>query len=179
MNAAIGWDLAAPDYEGLWHAHLSCAQAKLMDSVSITPGENVLDVACGTGLVTFSAAAATGPTGHVVGTDASGEMVETAARRALGHGLSNVTFNRMEAENLVLFDGTFDVVLCALGLMYVPDQLRALKEMRRVVRLGGRVGIVSLDEGGTLARLCLEARLQPTRQHCVDSILVLTATAIP
>jgi ubiquinone/menaquinone biosynthesis C-methylase UbiE len=177
------WDLAAPDYEGLWHAQLARAQSKLMDSVSIRPGENVLDVACGTGMVTFNAAAAVGPTGHVVGTDISGEMVGIATQRALARGLSNVTFNRMEGETLTLFDGTFDVALCAFGFMYVPDSLRALTEIRRVLRRGGRVGVLvaeeTTDQESNLAQLCLRAGLRPTIQHRVDrDLVVLAALAI-
>jgi ubiquinone/menaquinone biosynthesis C-methylase UbiE len=104
---------------------------------AIQPGDEVLDIACGTGLVTFRAAEATGPEGHVVGTDISGEMVECARRRANELRLDNVSFERSGAEELPVEDNKFDVAICALGLMYVPDPALAVAEMHRVIKPGG------------------------------------------
>jgi ubiquinone/menaquinone biosynthesis C-methylase UbiE len=104
-------------------------------------GERVLDVACGTGLVTLPAARLVGPYGAVVGVDISQGMVEKAAVRAAAKGLGQVRFLRMEAESLELRDGSFDVALCSLGLMYVPDPVAALREIRRVLRPGGRLAV--------------------------------------
>jgi ubiquinone/menaquinone biosynthesis C-methylase UbiE len=98
----------------------------------------VLDIACGTGLVTFPAAKAAGPDGAVLATDISASMVEVVERAARERSLSQVTARRMDAETLDAEDGSFDVVLCALGLMYVPDPDAALAEMARVLRPGGR-----------------------------------------
>lgn len=134
-----GWDLAAADYEPLWQSQLAPAQAKLLACAALLPGERVLDVACGTGLVSFSAARAVGPMGSVVGVDISGQMVEAAACRARELEVTNASFARMDAEALALPDASFDVVLCALGLMYVPEPEQALREMRRVLRSGGRL----------------------------------------
>ena len=77
--------------------------------------------------------------GSVVGVDISGQMVETAACRAHDLAETNTRFARMDAESLALPDAGFDVVLCALGLMYLPDPEQALREMRRVLRPGGRI----------------------------------------
>ena len=134
-----GWDLAATSYEPLWRTQLATAQQELMRHAVLAPGERVLDVACGTGATVVEAAAAVGPSGKVVGIDLSGRMVEAARRRAEESRVSNATFARMDAERLDLPDASFDVVLCALGLMYVPDPARALREMRRVLRPGGRL----------------------------------------
>ena len=98
----------------------------------------MLDVACGTGLVSFRAAQAVGAKGAVVGTDISGEMVETARRGAVLRDLAHARFERGDAEALPLPDAGFDAAVCALGLMYVPDPVRALCEMRRLLRPGGR-----------------------------------------
>jgi ubiquinone/menaquinone biosynthesis C-methylase UbiE len=106
--------------------------------VGLRHHERVLDVACGTGLISFRAAEAVGAKGRVVGTDISGEMVETARRGAAERDLANVRFERADAEALPLADATFDAAVCALGLMYVPDPIRALCEMRRLLRPGGR-----------------------------------------
>jgi ubiquinone/menaquinone biosynthesis C-methylase UbiE len=141
-----GWDLAADDYETLWQAQLAVAQAALLERASLAPRERVLDVACGTGLVTFGAAQAMGPEGHALGIDISGHMVDAARRRAQERRAANVSFARMDAEALDLPDASFDAALCALGLMYMPDPEQALREMRRVLRPGGRLVIAVWGE---------------------------------
>jgi ubiquinone/menaquinone biosynthesis C-methylase UbiE len=141
-----GWDRAACDYELLWQAQLAEAQAALMLATQPAAGECVLDVACGTGLVALAAARAVGTTGAVLGIDLSGHMIDAARQRAKAHELSNTSFARMDAEALELPDAGFDVVLCSLGLMYLPDVERALREMRRVLRPGGRLGLAVWGE---------------------------------
>jgi len=141
-----GWDLAADAYEQSWQAPLAQAQSALLAAASPAPGEDVLDVACGTGLVTFEAARAVHPNGRVMGIDLSGRMIDGARQRAAQLTLTNCSFARMDAEALALPDASFDLVLCALGLMYVPDPDRALREMRRVLRPGGRVAIAVWGE---------------------------------
>jgi ubiquinone/menaquinone biosynthesis C-methylase UbiE len=196
-----GWDRAATSYEPLWRTQLATAQHELMRHAALVPGERVLDVACGTGVAVVEAAAVVGVDGVAVGVDLSGRMVDAARRRAAEHGASNATFERMDAEHLELPDGSFDVVLCALGLMYVPDPARALREMRRVLRPGGRLVVVvwgdrslcgwsplfsiidgevetevcplffRLGEGGTLAKLCSEAALDVVLERRVATAL--------
>jgi ubiquinone/menaquinone biosynthesis C-methylase UbiE len=134
-----GWDLAAETYEPLWQRQLADAQSAMLALASPAPGEQVLDIACGTGLVTFGAARAVGPDGHVLGVDISGRMIGSAAQRATELDLSNCRFARMDSEALDLPDARFDAVLCALGLMYMPAPERAVQEMRRVLRPGGRI----------------------------------------
>jgi ubiquinone/menaquinone biosynthesis C-methylase UbiE len=133
-----GWDRAVVAYEQGWRDQLEPAHSLMLDMVDLHPGERVLDVACGTGLISFRAAEAVGADGGVVGTDISGEMVETARRGAALRDLANVRFERGDAEALPLPDASFDAAVCGLGLMYVPDPVRALCEMRRLVRPGSR-----------------------------------------
>ena len=73
-----GWDKTVDVYERYWRSQLEPAQTLLLEMAAIRPGETVLDVACGTGLVTFRAAVACGSTGEVIGTDISARMVEEA-----------------------------------------------------------------------------------------------------
>jgi SAM-dependent methyltransferase len=133
-----GWDKAAGLYERYWHAQLWPAQERLLEMAAIQPGEHVLDVACGTGLVTFRAADAAGATGRIVATDISAAMVELLSEEATRRGVSTITAERRDAEQLGLDDHSFDVAVCGLGLMYVPDPVTALREMHRVLKPGGR-----------------------------------------
>src|SRR5262245_56043254 len=127
-----GWNRAASQYERFWAEQLQPARDTLLEAAALSAGERVLDVACGTGLVTFAAVELVGESGEVVGTDISETMIEEARAESERRGLS-ATFERMNAEDLEFPDASFDVVLCSLGLMYVPDPDKALAEMRRVV----------------------------------------------
>lgn len=133
-----GWDRAAESYEASWAAQLKPAQDVLVAMAGLASGERVLDVACGTGLVSVRAAELVGPNGRVVATDISERMIARTADTAARRGLHHLEAIRMGAETLECADGSFDVVLCALGLMYVPDVDAALREMRRVLVPGGR-----------------------------------------
>lgn len=196
-----GWDLAVTDYESLWQTHLADVQAELMARAALMPGERVLDVASGTGLIAFAAANAVGARGRVVGVDLSGQMVDAASQRARERQVSNISFARMDAEQLVLPDASFDVALCSLGLMYLPDPARAVLEMRRVLRPGGRMVIAvwgersqcgwaalfpivdaevasevcplffQMGQKDTLARLCADTRLDAIEQHRITTTL--------
>ncbi len=136
-----GWDRASGHYERFWSAQLAPAQRRMLEMAELRPGERVLDVACGTGLVTFPAAEAVGPEGYVLATDLSGEMAEIVRREAARRGLAQVEAERMDAEELTVPDGSFDVALCGLGLMYPPDPRRALEEMFRALAPGGRTAV--------------------------------------
>ena len=133
-----GWDRAAAHYEQYWSRQLYPAQQRLLELAELKTGDRAIDIACGTGLVTFPAADAVGPTGAIVATDLSDVMVAHVAQEARRRGLGYVSAQRMDAEALECPDGSFDVALCSLGVMYVPDPLQALSEMHRVLRLGGR-----------------------------------------
>lgn len=132
-----GWDRAVSAYERAWKSQLEPAQNRMLALAAIRPGDRVLDVACGTGLVTFRAAEIVGSTGQVTGVDISGQMIESARQRAAELGFSHVAFERSSAEELPFERATFDVALCALGLMYVPDPALAAAQMHRILKPGG------------------------------------------
>lgn len=190
-----GWERAAEAYARHWHGLLAGVQGELLALAAPAAGEAVLDVACGAGAVSVAAAAAVGPAGQVLGIDLAEAMVQAARRRARDLGFAHARFERMDAERLALPDAAFDVALCALGLMYLPDPGAALRELHRVLRPGGRAvlavwgerarcgwaplfGIVDdevrsevcplffgLGHGEALARACAAAGLQVTVQR--------------
>ena len=100
--------------------------------------DRVIDIASGTGLVSFRVADITGENGFVLATDISDGMVKIGNNLVKEKNLNNIRFQRMDAEELDIPDEEYDAALCALGLMYVPDPVRALKEMHRVIKPGGR-----------------------------------------
>ncbi|RXK61949.1 class I SAM-dependent methyltransferase [Lacibacter luteus] len=133
-----GWDKAAQYYETLWQQQLKPAHNSMFALAQISVGEKIIDTACGTGLISFRALEATGVDGYVLGTDISDKMIELCMQVAKMNKSENCRFERMDAELLVAGDGEFDVSLCALGLMYMPNPVRALQEMFRVIKHGGR-----------------------------------------
>lgn len=108
--------------------------------MALRPGERVLDVACGTGIVARLAAPLLGPAGSIIGTDLNAGMLEVA-RRHQPSGGAHVEWRQGDAMALPFPDAGFDVVLCQQGLQFFPERAGALREMRRVLRPGGRVGL--------------------------------------
>jgi ubiquinone/menaquinone biosynthesis C-methylase UbiE len=141
-----GWDAASQYYDNAWASQLRPTHDALLKIASLHPGARVLEIACGTGLVTMRIADAVLPGGSVFATDIAGEMVTETAKQAILRGFDNVEAARMEAENLPLDDDSFDVAICALGLMYIPDPVKGLEEMCRVVKPGGVVAVTVWGE---------------------------------
>ncbi|MGH2614971.1 MAG: class I SAM-dependent methyltransferase [Thermomicrobiales bacterium] len=104
-------------------------------------GGRVLDVATGTGLVAVEAAKRVGPEGSVLATDFLPEWAPHVAATAADAGVTNVRFAVMGAEALDVPDASFDRVYCQFGLMFVPEPVVALREMLRVLRPGGWLGV--------------------------------------
>jgi ubiquinone/menaquinone biosynthesis C-methylase UbiE len=117
-----------------------CAQ-RLLELANLETGESVLDVGTGTGLVATVAAHTVGTTGKVVGVDFSPEMLAQAKQKATG--ISHLEFHEGDAEHLDLPDESFDVVLYASSLFFVPNMLQAVRESWRVLKPGGRLGFSS------------------------------------
>jgi ubiquinone/menaquinone biosynthesis C-methylase UbiE len=108
----------------------------LLDLVAPKPGERVLDVACGTGVVARQAASQVGALGHVVGLDLNGSMLALA--RVLAPA---VEWREGNAMDLPFPTNAFDVVVCQQGLQFFPDSGRALRETHRVLVPGGRLAV--------------------------------------
>lgn len=133
-----GWNRASDEYAYYWQEQLRPVQTQLLETADLQPGERVLDVACGDGLVSFRAGEQIGTDGMVVGDDISEHMVERAEALRQERGAGNLRFVRRDGEAPVVGEDAFDVTLCALGLMYMPDPVRAMEMARQALRPGGR-----------------------------------------
>ena len=112
----------------------------LMEAAPPQPGERVLDLACGTGIVAREAARRVGESGQVVGCDLNPAMLAVARACAEREGL-RIEWHEGRAEALSFGDGSFDLLFCQHGLQFVPEKLQALAEMRRVLREDGRLAL--------------------------------------
>jgi ubiquinone/menaquinone biosynthesis C-methylase UbiE len=102
------------------------------------PGMRIVDLASGTGEPGISLAERIGPQGAVAAVDQSADLLEIAAKRARNKKLENFTIHQADAHCLPFADGSFDVATCRFGVMFFADAPRALSDLRRVLKPGGR-----------------------------------------
>jgi len=121
------------------HLFRPWAQA-LVERIGVQPGERVLDVACGTGVVAREVAKISGHEARITGVDFSPGMLAVAEQEATRDGVS-AEWRQADACELPFEDASFDVILCQQGLQFVPDKGMAVREMHRVLAPGGRVAI--------------------------------------
>ena len=138
------WDGVAP----AWGHHADFIDergleitAALLAGTEPAPGERVLELAAGPGSVGLAAAPLVGAEGEVMISDVSPQMTAMAAERAAARELPNVRAEVLDLERIAVPDASFDVVLCREGLMLVPDPAAAAREIRRVLRPGGRFAL--------------------------------------
>lgn len=134
------FDRIAPDYDVAGPGCFAHFGRRLVEAVGVELGQRVLDVATGRGAVLFPAAERVGTTGEVIGIDLAEGMIRLTSDEARRRGLP-ARLRVMDAERLDFPDATFDRVLCAFGVMFLPDLGRALREARRVLKPGGRLGV--------------------------------------
>lgn len=135
QNAAAAWHRWTPTLQ----AWLGPVTEAMLEMAKLQPGDRVLDLAAGAGEPSLSAAERVGPSGHVLATDISSNILEFAAQTARERGLANVETRVMDGENPDQPEASFDVVLSRLGLIYFPDRKGALRSVHRVLKDGGRV----------------------------------------
>jgi len=137
-NAAEAWHRWSPTLED-W---LGNATELMLDLASIGPGSRVLDVAAGAGGQTVAAARRAGPTGSVLATDISLEILQYAKATAAGLGLENVEILQADGETLGL-PSSFDAAISRVGLIYFPDRGKALAGIRASLKPGGRFATIT------------------------------------
>lgn len=128
--------------------------SRVADAARIQPGDKVLDVACGTGVLARAAALRVGTGGTVVGLDRHPGMLEVARRLASG-----IEWRQGTAESLPYADETFDAVVCQFGLMFFADRSRALREMTRVLVNNGRLAVAVWDHLKNIPAFKVEAEV--------------------
>ncbi len=161
------WGSAAPGWKRWWQRiepMLQPISDRMMELAAIQPGQLVLDVATGIGEPAMTAARRVGPSGYVIATDLSPQMLDIGRARAIKSGLDTIDFREMDGEMLALPEHSFDAILCRFGLMYMPDLQEALARMRDLLVAGGgltaavwgaphRVPFISVPMGVALREL--------------------------
>ena len=135
------WGMVAPTWEASrdrLFENLRSVSEWLVDHVRPEAGQTILELTAGTGETGFLAASRLGPDGRLISSDFASAMVDAAKRGAAARGLDNVDCRVIDATDIDLPDGSVDGVLSRFGLMLVPAQDQAMREIRRVLRPGGR-----------------------------------------
>lgn len=138
QTAAEAWYRWSPTL----HQWLGKATDKMLEMAGISKGHRVLDIAAGAGEQSITTAKMVGAGGYVLATDISSNILEFAKQMAQQAGMNNIEIKVMDGENLTVEDETFDAVISRVGLIYFPDQQKALKEMLRVLKPGGKVAAI-------------------------------------
>jgi ubiquinone/menaquinone biosynthesis C-methylase UbiE len=129
----------AQNYERVYvPAVMGAWAADLLETAALRPGERVLDVACGTGIVARLATSQVGAAGRVTGLDFNDGMLAVARAQPVPTGAS-IEWRQGDATDLPFPDAAFDAVLCQQGLQFIPDRVAALRAMRRVLAPAGRL----------------------------------------
>ena len=163
-DAKHQWSSVAPSYDRMSGELFPPIQSAFLTFVQLRAGQLVLDVACGTGALTAVAAKAVGSGGRVVGVDLAPGMLKLAMARATE---PNLEYREMNAEELDLPNGLFNVVVCQLGLMLFSRPQAALKEMVRVCKKGGAVAC--LVQGSPERMLFTSLILKTIVKHAPES----------
>ena len=136
------WDTAAPrlkDWGPFLLQQLQPVSERMMELADIQPGQRVLDVATGGGEPALTAANRVGPSGHVLATDLSPQMVALGRERVAELGLHNIDFREMDAEAPDLPEQSFDIILSRFGLMFLPNLQGALERLHKLLVPNGRL----------------------------------------
>ncbi len=145
QKVAAGFNLASAGYDRQAVRFLALTARTLVEITAIRSNETILDVATGTGHSAIAISTFVGINGRVVGIDLSPDMLEVA-RQSITTSLDNIQLQLGDAENLSFEDESFDKVVCASGIFFLPNMLAGLQEWLRVTKPGGVVAFSSFGE---------------------------------
>jgi ubiquinone/menaquinone biosynthesis C-methylase UbiE len=155
-------EIYAPDYDSAFthklHVRRTAQNEARWFLLYLQPGMSLLDCGCATGSITVGLAAVVAP-GQVIGVDRFAEEIERARARAASAAVTNLRFEVSNAYELAFPDNHFDAIFCHNVLEHIGEPLRALREMHRVLKVGGVIGVRELDMGGILVA-ALDERLK-------------------
>ena len=142
-RAAATYNAAADFYDYPTNTFWERYGRRTIERLALMEGARVLDVCCGSGASAIPAAQAVGPDGSVVGVDLAENLLKLARTKAGQLALTNIEFRPGDLTALPFADDSFDVVVCVFGIFFVPDMESAVRELRRVLRSGGRLAITT------------------------------------
>jgi ubiquinone/menaquinone biosynthesis C-methylase UbiE len=143
LKAATTYNAAADHFDDGPLAFWDRYGRRTIERLGLKPGSVVLDVGCGSGASAIPAAKVVGPHGRVVGVDLADRLLAMARAKAVGQNLQNIEFRQADMEALGYPDASFDAVVCVFAIFFVPDMVRQVRELWRMVRLGGQLAITT------------------------------------
>ena len=142
-KAANTYNAAADFYDHPANTFWERYGRRTVERLRLSHEDRILDVCCGSGASAIPAAEIVNPGGSVLGVDLAGNLLELARSKAKQRGLHNIEFQSGDMTQLPFEEGSFDVVVCVFGIFFAPDIEAALRELKRVLRGGGRLAITT------------------------------------
>ena len=146
-----------PNYENEFHRRVA---TRLVEWAKLQPGQQVLDVATGTGLAAIAAAQAVGSTGHVLGIDLASGMLQQARQKVAATSLMNILFEEADADEQEFQENQFDVILCSSAIVYLTDIPSSLRQWHNALQSGGVVAFSCLAESSPTASVLFREVVQ-------------------
>lgn len=146
QKVAAGFNLASVGYDRQPIRFLALTARRLVELAGVESGETILDVATGTGAAAIAISPLVGANGRVIGIDLAQDMLAVAQRNITTAGLTNIDLQLGDGEQLSFSSNSFDKVICASGIFFLPDMLAGLRDWLRVTKADGIVAFSSFGE---------------------------------
>lgn len=146
QKVSAGFNLASVGYDRQAVRFLALTARRLVELAGIENGETILDVATGTGAAAIAISPIVGANGRVIGIDLAQDMLAVAQRNITTASLTNIDLQLGDGEHLNFSNNSFDKVICASGIFFLPDMLSGLRDWLRVTKPDGVVAFSSFGE---------------------------------
>ena len=143
LKAATTYNAAADHFDDGPLAFWDQYGQRTIERLRLKSGSVVLDVGCGSGASAIPAGKVVGPHGRVIGVDLADRLLAMARAKAAAQKLQNIEFREADMEALGYPDASFDAVVCIFAIFFVPDMVKQVKELWRMVRPGGQLAITT------------------------------------